>query len=82
MEEVKNIFKKRIFLTRNINPEVDEALVKHRLGFLAARHGYYFLSIEEIYKHVDLTDPAQTKDPHFIINIIDKIVNSSKTFQR
>lgn len=82
LEVVSQIFRKRIILTRNINRDYDEAVLKNRLGFLCARHGYQLISIEDVYNELNLDDPVQVKDPHYIVNVIKRIAQSNKTFSR
>ena len=82
IEAVLKLFQKRIILTRNINPEFHEEVIRNRLGFLSARHKYQFIPIEDVYAELDPTDPVQVRDPHYIVSIIKRIANSNATFSR
>jgi len=81
LETVKSIFQKRIFITRNINPDFNEDLLRNRLGFLCARYGYQFIAMEDVLKAREIQNASCT-DPHSIIDMVKSVANSSKQFVR
>lgn len=82
IETVSSIFRKRIFVTRSINQDLNQQELKRGIAFLSARHGYQFIDIQDVYSRLNHSDPTQVKDPHCIVNIIKNLVDSNKSFSR
>ena len=82
MEIVTQIFRKRILLTRNINPGFDEELLRNRIGFLCARYGYQFIAVEDALEAMKESNPYGSTDPHTMVDTLKRISNSNKTFSR
>ena len=82
LDTVANIFKKRIFITRFLSAQIHQEKLKNRISFLSARHGYQFIDIKDVYKLLDPHDPTHAKDPHIVVTIIKKLVDSNKSFSR
>lgn len=86
LQNVKEIFRKRIILTRNINPGFNEATLRNRLGFLAARYGYQFIAVEDAMQKIreEAAEGSEfaNSDPHVVIDMIQRMSNSDKTMRR